>query len=146
VDSSVVVRAYLIDEDGHEDAVALMSDPDLIAVTGSWTLVEASGALVRAVRAGRTNGSPDERGLLALLDADTGPDGPVTIVRAPQDEVQREALRIVRAHGIRALDAWHLAVAKLTLPALAELGQDMAFASRDDSQRAVASLLGFVPR
>jgi len=146
VDSSVVARAYLSDEVGHRDAVALMTDPDLVAVTGSWTRIEASGALVRAARAGRRRGGPDEHDLLALLDADLGPDGPVTVVGAPQDEVEREALRIVRAHGLRAMDAWHLAVAKLTLPSLAEPGEDMAFASRDGGQRAVAGLLGFAPR
>jgi uncharacterized protein len=146
LDSSVVVRACLADEEGHQDAVALLSDPDLVAVTGSWTRVEASGALVRAARAGRANGGPDEPGLLALLDADLGPDGPVTVVGAPQDEVEREALRIVREHGLRAMDAWHLAVARLTLPTLVESGEAMAFAARDESQRAVADLLGFAPR
>jgi predicted nucleic acid-binding protein len=146
VDSSVIVRAYLADEEGHEEAVALMNDPEEAAVTGSWTRVEVSGALVRAARSGRTNGGPDEPGLLALLDADLGSDGPVTVVAAPQEEVEKEALHIVRAHGLRAMDAWHLAVAKLTVPALVEPGEDMAFASRDKEQRAVAEVLGFKPR
>jgi predicted nucleic acid-binding protein len=142
LDSSVVVRAYLADEDGHDEAVALMSDPDVAAVTGTWTRVEVSGALVRAARAGRTDGGPDERGLLALLDADLGIDGPVTIVGAPQERVEEEALGIVRTHGLRAMDAWHLAVAKLTIPSLAERGERTAFASRDKDQRSVAEQLG----
>jgi predicted nucleic acid-binding protein len=141
-----MARAYLADEDGHREAVALINDPDVAAVTGSWTRIEVSGALVRAARARRTNGGPDGRDLLALLDTDLQADGPVTIVGAPQDEVEREALRIVRAHGLRAMDAWHLAVAKLVAPTLVDRGEAMGFASRDASQRAVAELLGFEPR
>jgi hypothetical protein len=64
--------------------------------------------------------------LLELLDSDLGVDGLVTVVTAPQEEVETEALRIVRAHGMRAMDAWHLAVAKLTVPPLAEPGERMA--------------------
>lgn len=145
VDSSWLVRAYLRDEAGHEEAVALMHDPDVAAVTGSWTRIEVSGALVRATRAGRTIGWLDEQRAIAILDADLGPEGPVTVVGAPQDEVEREALRIVRAHGLRAMDAWHLAVAKLTVPSLVEPGEAMAFASRDRNQETVAGLLGFEP-
>jgi len=144
IDSSVLARSYLEDEDGHEEAVALIGDPDIAAVTGSWTRVEVSGALVRAARAGRHH-RPDVARLLALLDGDLGIDGPVTVVTAPQDQVEAEALRIVRAHGLRAMDAWHLAVAKLTVPPLAEPGERMAFASRDDGQRAVAERLGLTP-
>ncbi len=145
LDSSVLVRSYLIDEQGHDEAVALIDDPDIAAVTGSWTRVEVSGALVRASRQGRPNSGPDEEGLLAVLDSDLGIDGPVTMVSAQQERVEDEALRIVRAHGIRAMDAWHLAVAKLTVPSLVEPGEEMAFASRDDHQRAVAEQLGFKP-
>ena len=143
LDSSVVVRAYLPDEAGHREAVALMRDPEVAAVTGTWTRVEASGALVRAARSGRLDGGPDERDLLALLDADLGLDGPVTVLRVPQERVEQEALTIVRAHGVRAMDAWHLAAARLALPALAEAGEQMGFASRDGNRRAVAAELGF---
>lgn len=41
------------------------------------------------------------------------------------------------------MDAWHLATASLTLPSLAETGEELAFASRDQDQAAVAELLGF---
>jgi len=54
-----------------------------------------------------------------LLDGDLGIDGLVTLVDAPQQQVETEALRIVRAHGLRAMDA------------------------RDEEQRAVAEELGF---
>jgi hypothetical protein len=80
-----------------------------------------------------------------VLDGDLGVDGPITLVDAPRDQVEGEALRIVRAHGLRSMDAWHLAVAKLAVPALLEPGERMGFASRDENQRRVAAELGFEP-
>lgn len=138
LDSSVLARAYLLDEIGHDEAVALLESRDVGLVTGTWTRVEVSGALVRAARAGRG----DEGGLLSLLDADLGADGPVSVVAAPQDQVEAEALRLVRKHGIRSMDAWHLAVAALVTPALAEPDEAVGFASRDQAQSAVATTLG----
>jgi hypothetical protein len=41
------------------------------------------------------------------------------------------------------MDAWHLAVASLALPGLAEPGEELAFVSRDQAQSMVATLLGF---
>jgi predicted nucleic acid-binding protein len=139
VDSSVLARAYLIDEPGHADAVALLEDADVALITGSWTRVEVSGALVRAARTGRGN----EVDLLALLDADLGPEGPVTVVSAPQESVEEQALLLVRQHALRDMDAWHLATAALTIQTLAEPGEEIGFASRDDAQSAVAGLMGF---
>ena len=106
IDSSVPVRAYQVDEPDHEEIVELLSDPQMVAVTGTWTRIEVSGALVRAARAGRG----DEKGLLAILDVDLGIDGSVTVVSANQVDVESEALVMVRVHGLRAMDAWHLAV------------------------------------
>ena len=139
VDSSVLARAYLIDEPGYADAVALLDDADVALITGSWTRVEVSGALVRAARTGRGN----EADLLALLDADLGPEGPVTVVSAPQESVEEQALLLVRHHALRAMDAWHLATAALTIKTLAEPGEEIGFSSRDDAQSAVAGLMGF---
>jgi hypothetical protein len=76
LDPSVLARAYLGDETGHGEAVAMLEDPELGLITGTWSRVEISGALVRAARAGRG----DEKGLLSLLDADLATDGPVTVV------------------------------------------------------------------
>jgi uncharacterized protein len=139
LDSSVLVRSYLPDEDGHKEAVELLTDPEVAAVTGTWSRIEVSGAPVRAARGGRA----DERHLLALLDADLGPDGPVTVLAVPQDQVEEGALEIVRKHALRAMDAWHLSVARLTLPAFAEPGEETFFATRDDAQASVAESLGF---
>ena len=138
LDSSVLARAYLVDEEGHQEASALLGDPDIATVTGTWTRIEVSGALVRAARAGRG----DEKGLLALLDGDLA--GPVIVLGAPQDQVEQHALQLVRLHALRAMDAWHLAVAAIVVPPLLEPGEPRAFASRDEAQRQVAEELGFV--
>jgi len=111
LDSSVLARAYLSDKTRHDAAVAMLEDPELGLITGTWTRIEVSGALVRAARAGRG----DQQGLLALLDADLAVDGSVTVVASAQEEVETQALRLVRAHAIRAVDAWHLATAKLVV-------------------------------
>ena len=139
LDSSVLARAYLVDEDGHQQATALMADPDIATVTGTWTRIEVSGALVRAARADRG----DEKGLLALLDSDLA--GPVIVLGAPQDQVEQHALQLVRQHALRAMDAWHLAVAAIVVPPLLDPGEPRAFATRDRAQRHVAEELGFVP-
>ena len=39
LDSSILARAYLADEDGHDQAVALLDDPEIAAVTGTWTRI-----------------------------------------------------------------------------------------------------------
>lgn len=130
---------YLADEPGHHEATALVADPDVALVTGTWTVIEVSGALVRAARAGRG----DQSRLLRLLDADLAPGGPITPISVPQDRVEHEALRLVRSLGLRAMDAWHLAVAVLAVPSLAEPGETTAFATRDENQAMAADALGF---
>lgn len=141
LDPSVLARAYLADEVGHAESAALLedADADVAMVTGTRTRIEVSGALTRAARSGRV----DAEGLLDLLDADLAPDGPVTVLSAPREEVEETALSLVREHAIRAMDAWHLAVASLTLPQLVESGEELSFASRDTAQAEVAELLGF---
>ena len=138
LDSSVLAGVYLSDEAGHGQAVSLLEDPELGLITGT-TGVEVSGALVRAAR----SGGGDEKGLLALLDADLGVDGPVTVIAAPQEDVEIQALKLVRMHAIGAMDAWHLATARIVLPSLAESGDDVGFATRDQAQSDVARMLGF---
>ncbi len=139
LDSSVLARAYLVDEDGHHEADALLADPDIATVTGTWTRIEVSGALVRAARTGRG----DSQGLLALLDSDLA--GSVIVLGAPQEHVEQHALQLVRQYALRAMDAWHLAVAAIVVPPLLDPGEARGFASRDGAQRRVAAELGFVP-
>ena len=140
VDSSVLVRSYLPDEDGHEEANALLEDPEIAAVTGSITRIEVSEALVRAAGAGRGTRSR----LLRMLDSDLGEGGVVTVLGADQAAIEGTALDLVRKHALRALDAWHLAVAYIAVPPVADTGESIAFASRDAAQAAVAKRLGFV--
>ena len=140
VDSSVLARAYLQDEPGHLDAVAVLESSDLGLITGTWTRIEVSGAIVRAARGGRV----DRDGLLQLLDEDLSDNGRITVVQADQVAVEAKALSLVREHGIRAMDAWHVAVALLTLPSLLEAGEQGGFISRDAAQSSVAGSLGLV--
>lgn len=132
------MRAYLPDEPGHEEARRFLA-PDKSSVTGSWTRIEVSGALVRAGRVGRG----DSGTLIAALDEDLSADGPINVVAAPSDQVEASALELAREHGLRTLDAWHLATARLTAPKLAAPGEPVAFATRDAEQAAVAESLGF---
>ena len=81
--------------------------------------------------------------MIASLDAAFSADGLITVVRAPANDVGERALELVRQHGLRTLDAWHLATAQLTIPKLASPGEPVAFATRDEEQGAVAEFLGF---
>jgi uncharacterized protein len=142
LDSSVLARSYLHDEDGHREAVALLDDPDIGRVTGSWTRIEVSGALIRAARASRLDA--DAQGLLASLDADLDTGGRVTELTVSQADVEKRALELMRRHALRTLDTWHLALASLSVPALAAPAkEEMGFATRDDDQATVAEALGF---
>ena len=94
------------------------------------------------VRAGRI-GRGDSGTLIAALDADLSSDGPINLVTAPNDHVEANALELTRNYGLRTLDAWHLATAKLTLPKLTAAGEPIAFATRDLAQAAAAATLGF---
>lgn len=142
VDSSLVTRALLDDEPGHAEARELLAVHAITPVTGSWTRIEVTGAVVRAIRAGRLQRSADKSN---LVDELLQPEGRILTVAASQTSVEAMALRLVRAHGLRAMDAWHLSVARLTLPVMADKGQTIAFASRDAEQAAVAADLGLTP-
>ena len=116
----------------------LLSDPECAVVTGTWTRIEVSGALVRAARSGRG----DQMLLLNSWQRDTAPEGPITVLSAPQEVIEADALNIVITYGIRAMDAWHLACASLAVPEIAG-NEPIAFASRDEEQAAVAQARGF---
>lgn len=139
-DSSVIARAYLANEVGHHAASKLLCDPAHTVITGSWTRIEVSGALVRCARAlGR---SADD--VLAALDADfADAGGRIAVVDPHQAEMENVALALVRRHGLRAMDAWHLACAQLAFEDLAEPGEALGFATRVAEQAAVARELGY---
>jgi predicted nucleic acid-binding protein len=137
VDSSVLARAYLPDENGHDAAHDLLYGEDAL-VTSTRTLVEVTSALSRAAR-GRRAQLDD---LLAAFDSDTSVDGPVTLLRPDAVAVESRALEIVRQYAIRSLDALHVAVAELAAIPLAA-PETCGFASRDGAQAEVAGQLGF---
>ena len=140
LDSSVLARAYLPDEPGHAEALALLEGDDVL-VTGPLTWIEVTGLLVRAQRAGRLTGPIDD--VLEVLDDDLGEDGAVTVVR-PLDAVGVELMArgLVREHGLRALEALHVATALAVLPELVTGDENPAFASRAADQAAAARAAG----
>jgi predicted nucleic acid-binding protein len=138
LDTSVLVRAFLPDEVGHREARDLLANEEVALVTGTWTRIEVAAALTRAARARR-------REVAGLLDAALfamADEGQVAVVSAQQDEIERVAFRLARDHGLRAMDAWHLACALVVLPELAEAGEMQAFATRDSEQAAIAEASG----
>jgi uncharacterized protein len=139
LDSSVLARAYLRDEPGHAEAAAFLDGEDVL-VAGTLTVIEVNSALIRADRANRVS---DLDRVLRAFNDDIAPDGAVTVITAEQTLIENSALAIVRRFGIRTLDAWHLAVADLSARQLAGDDEPVAFASRDQGQRAAADALGF---
>lgn len=141
VDSSVLARAYLGDEEGSAEAKRLLSDRTVAKYTGRWTRIEVSGALTRAARVGRIDVLADA---LQELDADLRHEGGrVKVVSDSAESVEAKALELAREHGLRALDALHVALASIALPKLADKGEPIGFASRDGDQTTVAESLGF---
>jgi uncharacterized protein len=137
VDSSLIVRYFLPNDPGSAEVAVLFADPDTALVTGTLTRIEVSGALVRAARNQRT--SPKE--LLDRFDYELE-SGLFTLVGADRDDTEQLALDLVRSYGIRALDAIHVATAKLTLPELVASADTALFLSRDAEQAAVAAKVG----
>jgi uncharacterized protein len=141
VDSSLLARAYLRDEDGSTDARQLLADRSIARYTGRWTRIEVTSAIVRAARGGR---KINLRKALGELEADLQIDGGRVKVLAPPDElIEQRALELAREHGLRALDALHVALASIWVPPLADKGEPLGFASRDGDQADVARQLGF---
>ena len=81
-------------------------------------------------------------GLSSATHATLGDDGRVTVVSVPQEQVEHDAFTMARDHGLRAMDARHLACAGIALPLLAEANEIQAFATRDAEQAAAAQNLG----
>ena len=84
--------------------------------------------------------------LLDALDTDLTAVGRIAVVAADQAEIEATALTLVRTKGIRAMDAWHLAVASRVVAGRVAKGEPVGFATRDAEQARVAVSLGLVPR
>ena len=141
VDSSLLARAYLPDETGHEDARRLLARRDVARVTSTLTRIEVSGALVRAERAGRFASA---RRALGMLDADLDDSGSAGRGRRAAGARSRRSRCSSREHTASARSTrWHLAVASIAIPKLADKGEPIGFASRDGDQATVAESLGF---
>ncbi len=141
LDSSVLVRKYLGDEGESHRIGAFLADPTVSTITGTWSRIEVTGALVRAARAGRG----DLAELLAHFERDADPQsGTLVVVDALQAEIEGIAYALVRQRGIRAMDAWHLASAYSARDRLTDRGETFAFVTRDAEQRLAADDLGFV--
>jgi uncharacterized protein len=141
VDSSLLARAYLRDADGSEEARRLLADRSIAKYTGRWTRIEVSGAIVRAASGRRP---VDRQQALADLDNDLRVrTGRIRVLVTDDAEVEAQALALAREHGLRALDALHVALAAIAIPKLADKGEPIGFASRDGDQATVAESLGF---
>jgi predicted nucleic acid-binding protein len=136
LDASLLVRSYLGDEDGSRVAHALLSEPGVESVGSEVLEVELGAAAAAAERAGRIPSADD---LIARFAADSDPDGWVVLVPLGLPGVGALAGVLARQHGLRALDALHLATAKL----IAEVGDVSEFATVDGRLAAAARAEGF---
>lgn len=140
VDTSFLVRAYLADEPDHDDALGLLTDDDVLLVSSSLTRLEATSAILRAATAGRC----DPALSLPVLEEDLSVEGSVTLLTPDQSAMEAEAHAIIMVHGLRALDALHLACARIGAVPLLDPGATLHVASRDLHQAEAARALGFV--
>jgi predicted nucleic acid-binding protein len=140
VDTSVLIRAYLADEEGHDAALELLDGKHQL-FTATLTCVEITSLLVRAYREHNRFNLDDS---LASMNSDISATGRVAPVRTNPVDTENAARAIVRNFAIRAQQAMHLATAELALRPLANAGEEIGFATRDDAQNAAAMALGFV--
>lgn len=87
LDASVLARSYFANESEYQAAAELLKGSAVACITGTWTRVEVTGAIVRAGRAGRA----DEAILLNMLAEDLGEGGRVAVVTADQGDIERRA-------------------------------------------------------
>lgn len=137
-DTSALVRAYLPQEDDHDQLRTLLLEGDLPVVTSELTRVEFASAVAAAARAGRLR---RPRVLLDRFDADSGDEGPLTLLTLDTAVALPFARRLVREHPVRTLDALHLAVA-LTDGVELAAGEPVSMVTRDRAQWAAAESLG----
>lgn len=107
-DTSVLVRAYFVDEPAHESLRRLLLEGTDPVVTSELARVELASAVAAAARAGRL---ADTRVMLDRFDADCSDEGPLTLLRLDPENALPLAHRLVGERRLSTLDAIHLAVA-----------------------------------
>jgi predicted nucleic acid-binding protein len=138
-DTSAILRAYFADEPDHETLhTSLLEGADPV-VTSEIARVELASAVRSAAAAGRLK---RWRVVLGRMDADCGPNGPITLLALRSVAILSRSRGLVLEHRLSTLDAIHLAVALVECPLLADEA-GIAFVTRDEAQAAAASKLGF---
>jgi hypothetical protein len=137
-DSSALVRAYFSDEDDHDDLRTMLLEGKEPVVTSEIARLELASA-VRAAVSGRR--LPRSSELLARIDGDFAEGGRIGPIDLRSDIILPAAYHLVVEHGLRTLDAIHLAVCVEDCPAFAG-DAPIAFVTRDLDQAAVARTLG----
>jgi predicted nucleic acid-binding protein len=137
-DSSALARAYFSDEDDHSELRTMLLEGSEPVVTSEIARLELASA-VRSAAIGRRVARYND--LLARIDADFAEGGPIGPIDLRSDVILPAAYRLVVAHGLRTLDAIHLAVCVEDCPAFAG-DSAIAFITRDLDQAAVARALG----
>jgi predicted nucleic acid-binding protein len=136
-DASVIVSAYLADEPEHARWHDLIFEDGEPVVVSEVARIEFGSAVVAAARTGRL---PEATPLLARFDADCSGSGPIHLLALRSGGTIERAVGIARSHGLRALDAIHVAVAMEDAWPLAD--DTLRFATRDAEQSRVAAALG----
>jgi hypothetical protein len=141
-DSSALLRAYFADEPDHAELRSLLLEGDQPVVTSELASVEIASAVRAAAHSSRRlRPAP----LLARIEADCGPGGPVTLLRLRAETILPVARRLVLDHRLRTLDAIHLATALDDAQLLATDGH-VVLVTRDGDQARAARALGLATR
>ncbi len=141
-DSSALLRAYFSDEPDHAALRSLLLEGDDPVVTSELASVEIASA-VRAAASSSRRFKP--RPLLARIEADYGPGGPVALLRLQAETILPAARRLVLDHRLRTLDAIHLATALEDARTLTADGR-VVFVTRDEDQARAARAMGLEAR
>jgi predicted nucleic acid-binding protein len=137
-DASVIVRAYFEDEPEHEPLRRLLFDEGHRVVSSEIVRLEHAAAVQAAAKAGRIQQS--ER-FLVRFEADWHLEGSLSLIQLRREPDLFAARRIVITHGLRTLDALHVAVA---LGSGREIGAEegLVFVTRDQYQADAARAEG----
>jgi predicted nucleic acid-binding protein len=137
-DTSVLLRAYLADEEDHEELARLVFEGEEPIVACELARTEFAAGLSRARRSGRL-GDDNVRGLLRAFDLDVSADGPIALLALEPTPTLERARELVLAYDIGTLDAIHLSAAER----LSTNDEDVVFCSRDARQLDAARAVGF---